>query len=106
MRASLPSAVQADFDAAITDAHLPLALVDHEKPWLVSLQLLVAEGAAKHYSPDAGVDHAVMAIAAKAHKPMRYFETIEQQLRLLAGSDDKLQLEEFASDLKDYQQER
>ena len=102
LRAFLPSAVQGDFDAAIADAHLPLELVDHEKPWLVSLQLLVAEGAAKHYSPDAGVDHAVMAIAAKAHKPMRYFETIEQQLRLLAGSDDQLQLQEFASDLKDY----
>ena len=86
-------------------AHLPLDVVDHEKPWLVSLQLLVAEGTAKHYSADAGVDHAVMAIAAKAHKPSAIFETIEQQLRLLAGSDDKLQIEEFASDLKDYQKD-
>jgi uncharacterized protein YbaP (TraB family) len=102
LRASLPPSVQSDFDAAIADAHLSPALVDHEKPWLVSLQLLVAEGAAKHYSADAGVDRAVMGIAAKAHKPMRFFETIEQQLSLLAGGDDKLQLEEFASDLKDY----
>jgi len=102
LRASLPPAVLADFDAAIADAHLPPEMVDHEKPWLVSLQLLVAEGVAKHYSADAGVDRAVMAIAAKAHKPRRYFETIEQQLRLLAGSDDKLQLQEFASDLKEY----
>lgn len=102
LRASLPPAVQADFDAVIAEAHLPPALVDHEKPWLVSLQLLVAEGTAKHFSPDDGVDRAVVAIAEKAHKPMRFFETIEQQLRLLAGSDDKLQLQEFASDLKDY----
>ena len=102
LRALLPPSAQADFDAAIADAHLPPALVDHEKPWLVSLQLLVAESAAKHYSADAGVDHAVMAIAAKEHKPTRFFETIDQQLGLLAGGDDKLQLEEFASDLKDY----
>lgn len=102
LRASLPPSVRDDFDAAIAEAHLPLALVDHEKPWLVSLQLLVAEGTAKHYSPDAGVDHAVMGIAEKAHKPMRYFETIEQQLSLLASGDDQLQLQEFASDLKDY----
>jgi uncharacterized protein YbaP (TraB family) len=102
LRASLPSSVQADFDAAIADAHLPLQLVDHEKPWLVSLQLLVAEGTAKHYSPDAGVDHAVMGIAENSHKPMRYFETIEQQLSLLASGDEALQLQEFASDLKDY----
>ncbi len=105
LRAMLSPAAQTDFDAAIASAHLPPALMDHERPWLVSLQLLVAEGAAKHYSPDAGVDHAVMGIAAKAHKPMRFFETIEQQIRLLAGGDTKLQLAEFESDLKDYQKQ-
>jgi hypothetical protein len=105
LRESLRPEARPDFDAAIENAHLPPDVVDHERPWLVSLQLLVAEGAAKHYSPDAGVDHAVMAIAAKAHKPARYFETIEQQFRLLAGSDEKLQLQEFESDLKDYQKD-
>jgi len=105
LRDSLRPSARPDFDAAIDAAHLPLSVVDHEKPWLVSLQLLVAEGTAKHYSPDAGVDHAVMGIAAKAHKPVRFFETIEQQIRLLAGSDDKLQLEEFQSDLKDYRKD-
>ncbi len=103
LREMLQPSARADFDAAIETAHLPPDVVDHEKPWLVSLQLLVAEGTAKQYSADAGVDHAVMTIAAKAQKPMRFFETIEQQIRLLAGSDDKLQLEEFQADLKDYQ---
>ena len=102
LRESLPASSRADFDTAIEAAHLSPEVVDHERPWLVSLQMLVAEGTAKQYSPDAGVDHAVMAIAAKAHKPMRFFETIGQQFRLLAGSDDA-QLEEFESDLKDYQ---
>lgn len=102
LRQMLSPPVREDFDAAIKSAGLPLEVVDHEKPWLVSLQLLVAEGTARHYSADAGVDHAVMLAAAKAHKPSRFFETIEQQLRLLAGSDDKLQIEEFAADLKNY----
>jgi hypothetical protein len=102
LRDSLPASSRTDFDAAIEAAHLSPAIVDRERPWLVSLQMLVAEGAAKQYSPDAGVDHAVMGIAAKAHKPTRFFETIAQQFRLLAGSDDALQLEEFESDLKDY----
>ncbi|MBS0281431.1 MAG: TraB/GumN family protein [Proteobacteria bacterium] len=105
LRQMLPLAVREDFDAAIKSAGLPLEAVDHEKPWLVSLQLLVAEGTARHYSADAGVDHAVMLAAAKAHKPSRFFETIEQQLRLLAGSDDKLQIEEFAADLKNYRKD-
>ncbi|MEP6829863.1 MAG: TraB/GumN family protein [Rhizomicrobium sp.] len=105
LRKILPPSARDDFDAAVKSAGLPLDVVDHEKPWLVSLQLLVAEGAARHYSADAGVDHAVMADAAKAHKPTRFFETIEQQLRLLAGNEDKLQVEEFAADLKNYQKD-
>lgn len=103
LRASLEPSARVDFDAAIAQAHLPPEVVDHERPWLVSLQLLVAEGEAKQYSANAGVDHAVMAIAAKAHRQTRFFETIEQQFRLLAGSDEDLQLKEFQSDLKDYQ---
>jgi len=105
LRESLPPSARDDFDAAIKSAHLQPDVVDHEKPWLVSLQLLVAEGTAKHYSADAGVDHAVMGIAARDQKPVRFFETIEQQLRLLAGSDDKLQIDAFASDLKDYRKD-
>jgi uncharacterized protein YbaP (TraB family) len=105
LREILPASARDDFDAAIKSAHLLPDVVDHEKPWLVSLQLLVAEGTAKHYSADAGVDHAVMGIAARNRKPVRFFETIEQQLRLLAGGDDKLQIDEFASDLKDYQKD-
>ncbi len=105
LREMLPQSARDDFDAAIKSAHLSLDLVDHEKPWLVSLQLLVAEGTAKHYSADAGVDHAVMGIAARDGKPVRYFETIEQQLRLLAGGDDSLQIDTFASDLKDFQKD-
>jgi hypothetical protein len=104
LRAMLPPASQTDYDAALAKAKLLPESVDREKPWLASLQLLIAEGTAKHYSADAGVDNAVMAIAARQHKPSRYFETIEQQFSLLAGSADKLQLSEFESDLKDFGQ--
>lgn len=104
LRAMLPEASQADYDAALLKAHLAPDMVNREKPWMASLQLLIAESQAQHYSADAGVDQAVMAIAAKRHKPSRYFETIEQQFRLLAGSGDKVQLSEFESDLKDFQQ--
>jgi uncharacterized protein len=102
LRAMLPPASQTDYDAALAKAKLLPESVDREKPWLASLQLLIAEGAAKHYSADAGVDNAVMAIAATRHKSSRYFETIEQQFSLLAGSADTLQLSEFESDLKDF----
>ncbi|HEX4369734.1 MAG TPA: TraB/GumN family protein [Rhizomicrobium sp.] len=104
LRAMLPPASQTDYDAALAKAKLSPESVDREKPWLASLQLLIAVGTAKHYSADAGVDNALMAIAAGRHKPSRYFETIEQQFSLLAGSTDTLQLSEFESDLKDFGQ--
>ena len=96
-----------DFDAAIKSAHLPPDLVDHEKPWLVSLQLA---GGRRHRQAlfrrrgrrSCGDGDR----RAQTHKPVRYFETIEQQLRLLAGGDDSLQIDEFASDLKDYPKRR
>jgi hypothetical protein len=103
LRAMLPPPSRGDYDAAIAKAHLVPEMVDHERPWLVSLQLLIAEGAAKHFSSAAGVDNHVMALAAKRHKPTRYFETLAQQINLLAGSSDKVQLSEFESDLKDFQ---
>lgn len=104
LSALLPPASRGDFEAAIAKAHLSPEAVNREKPWLVSLQLLVAEATAEQYSPDAGVDQAVMEIAAKRHMPSRYFETIGQQFRLLAGGSDKVQLSEFQSDLKDFGQ--
>jgi uncharacterized protein len=104
LRAMLPPASQTDYDADLVKAQLSPESVDREKPWLASLQLLIADGAAKHYSADAGVDNAVMAIAARRHKPSRYFETIGQQFKLLAGGSDKLQLSEFESDLKEFGQ--
>ena len=104
LRAMLPPASQTGYDAALAKAELSPESVDREKPWLASLQLLIAEGTAKHYSADAGVDNAVMAIAARRHKPSRYFETIEQQFSLLAGGSDTLQLSEFESDLKEFGQ--
>jgi len=70
-RALLPPASQTDYDAALAKAKLSPENMDREKPWLASLQLLIAESAAKHYSADAGVDNAVMAIAARRHKPSR-----------------------------------
>ena len=81
-------------------------MVDHEQPWLASLQLLVAEGAAKHYSADAGRGHAVMAIAARRTSRRAISRPSSSNSACWRGSDDKLQLSEFESDLKDFGQER
>lgn len=102
LRALLPPAARTDYDAALEAAHLAPAAIDREQPWLADLHLLLAQSEREHFSPDAGVDRQIMALAQARHREIRYFETIDQQFALLAPSDDDLQLEEFESDLKDY----
>ena len=102
LRGLLPAAARADYDAALAAAQIPDAVIGHERPWLADLQLLVAQTRREKFSPDAGVDRKVMAVAGARRKEVRYFETIDQQFALLAPPDNDLQLQEFESDLKDY----
>ena len=101
LRAKLDPAGQADFDAALAGAGLPLAAVDRDRPWLASLQIMFVQLTRANYSPDSGVDVEVQHAADAAHKEKRYFETIDQQFALLAPGDAGLELNEFKSDLKD-----
>ena len=101
LRRMLAPAARADFDKALAASGLPLAAVDHERPWLVSLQMMFAQMAREKYSGQNGVDVTLMNEARAAHKDMRYFETVAQQFALLAPADPRLEMEEFQADLKD-----
>jgi uncharacterized protein YbaP (TraB family) len=101
LRASLPPLAQTQFDAALTAAHLPLAAIDRERPWLASLQILMSQMASQKYGRSDGVDVRMMDAARFGHKQMRYFETIEQQFALIAPTDEKLEMEEFLAALPD-----
>ena len=90
LRALLPAAAQADYDADVAAAGLSPTLLANKRPWLASLMLAVAQMRREHFVADAGVDRVVMAIARAAGKPMRYFETIDQQFALLAPDDSHL----------------
>jgi hypothetical protein len=104
LRAELSASEQTDFDAALGTAGVKLAAVDRERPWLASLQITFAEVAKAGYDPASGVDVQVEKLAKDKHKPVRYFETIDQQFNLLAPDDPALELSEFKSDLKDLAQ--
>lgn len=105
LRAMLPPAAQADYDADIASVGLIPEWMDNKRPWLAALILTVTQMRQDNYDAEAGVDRAVMAIARTARKPMRYFETMDQQFALLAPDDDKLELSEFESDLHDFHQQ-
>jgi hypothetical protein len=98
LRALLPPDSQTAYDAAIAAAHLSPAVTDHEQPWLVSLQLTLADTMNRNYFPDAGADYVLMSWANEHSRAVRYLETIDQQFSLLA--DNALPLDEFESGLK------
>jgi len=100
LRALLPADYQTDYDTVIAAEHLSLAVTDHEQPWLVSLQLTLADTMNRNYYPDAGVDYVLMSWANVHARPVRYLETIDQQFALLTPSDNDLRLEDFESGLK------
>ena len=101
LRAELHPAALADYDAAVTASGLPAAGVDRERPWLAGIQLMFAQMRKLNYAASNGVDSTLMQDAAKAHREMRYFETIAEQFAILAPDDPKLELQEFESGLKD-----
>jgi uncharacterized protein YbaP (TraB family) len=107
LRALLPPESQADFDAAIAAEHLSASVTDHEQPWLASLQLTLADTMNRNYDPDAGVDYVVMSWARAHRRPVRYLETVDQQLAMLMPdqTESGAQLDEFETALKQVGQE-
>ena len=103
LRAMLPPDYQSVYDSVITAAHLSTAITDREQPWLVSLQLSLADTMNRNYFPDAGVDFVLMSWANEHARPVRYLETIDQQFALLTPSTDDLTLADFESGLNHYQ---
>ncbi|HET7083490.1 MAG TPA: TraB/GumN family protein [Rhizomicrobium sp.] len=101
LRAKLGAGAVSDYDAAVSASGLAPEIVDRERPWLASLQLMFAEIAKLKFSPQDGVDTVLMGEADKDHKQLRYLETIAEQFALLAPDDPVLELQEFKSGLKD-----
>ena len=101
LRQLVRPALRADYDAAVAASGLPPSAVDRMRPWLAGLQIMFAQIAKQNFSADNGVDKQLAAEAAKAGKPIRYLETIEEQFALLAPDDRALEMEEFEAGLKD-----
>jgi uncharacterized protein YbaP (TraB family) len=101
----LPPAARADYEAALDQTQIPHAMVDNKQPWFASILLEVSLMMRQHYSPDSGVDRQVITFANAQGKPLRYFETVDQQMALMDPPDRALALKEFAIDLKSFRSE-
>jgi uncharacterized protein YbaP (TraB family) len=80
---------QADLREIAASVNLPVANLQPLRPWLasvlISVQMIIAQGG----DPEAGVETILTGLAKEKGTPMRFFETVEQQFRLLASPSDE-----------------
>ena len=76
--------------------------MDVFRPWLAALTLSVAPLTRAGYDPRSGVELTLKARADAAGKPVHGFETIDKQIRILAGMPESEQLAFLGSTLESY----
>ena len=93
----------AALDVAAQTVGLSAAQMDPFRPWLAALTLSVAPLARAGYDPQSGVELILKARAEAAGKPVTGFETLDEQIRILAGFPEEGQLALLRSTLEDYE---
>lgn len=77
--------------------------MDVYRPWLAALTLSIAPLTRAGYDPKSGVELTLKARADAAGKPVHGFETIDKQVRILAGMPESEQLAFLGSTLESYE---
>ncbi len=78
--------------------------MDRMRPWLASLVLALQPLARAGYDGALGADHVLMDQAHAAGKPVAGFETMEQQMRILAGMPEPFAMQLLHSTLEEAEQ--
>lgn len=94
---------RARLDAAAQAMGANGAALDPMRPWLAALTLSVAPLIKAGYDPQSGVELVLKARAAAAGEEVGGFETIDEQIRILAGFPEAAQLDFLRSTLDDYE---
>jgi hypothetical protein len=90
-------------DTAAKTMGLNAAQMDPFRPWFAALTLSVAPLAKAGYDPASGVELILKARAEAAGKPISGFETVDEQIRILAGFPEADQLAFLRSTLEDFE---
>lgn len=85
--------------AAADKAGFPVAALDNMKPWMAGLTLSVLTMMKSGFDPNAGVDSIIKKGGEDAKKPLRAFETAEQQLRFFDSQPPEVQVEFLMSSI-------
>ncbi|HTA65188.1 MAG TPA: TraB/GumN family protein [Xanthomonadaceae bacterium] len=108
--------LQGDLDPAVwqrmaayaSQNGLPEAVIERMRPWLAAITILGLELQKLGYDPNAGLDKHFMDQAAADHKATNGFETIEQQMQILASTsraDQAHDLTEMLDEVPDFASE-
>jgi len=76
-------------------------MLEMMKPWLAGMMLSLAPVMQAGYDPNSGVELELKPEFTKANKPVKGFETMEQQIHYFADMSDKAQLDFLVSELDD-----
>ncbi|HYC98013.1 MAG TPA: TraB/GumN family protein [Brevundimonas sp.] len=93
----------AALDAAAKTIGYSAAQLEPFRPWLAALTLAVAPLARAGYDPQSGVELILKARAEAAGKPVTGFETIDEQIRILAGFPEEAQLAFLRTTLEEFE---
>lgn len=86
----------AELKPLLARGRTPLDRIDHMRPWAAALMLSVQPMLERGANTDAGVDAEVTRQARAAAKPVRAFETLEDQVRMFAGLSEPVELKYLA----------
>jgi uncharacterized protein len=102
----LPPKALARLQTAATAIGLPQgeATLEPMRPWLAALALADAQILHAGYDPNAGVEHTLFEAWSGTHKPLRGFETLEQQMHFFADMPPHLQQEVLENTLDEFDQ--
>jgi len=101
LRAILPPDAQKNLDDDVAALGMSEAALDTSRPWLATIAMIGVKSI-KDGVPPTGVDVNILAEARERKKPLRYFETVEQQFALIAPDDPKVELQSLEIFLKDF----
>jgi len=77
------------------------AILEPMRPWLAGMMLSLAPVLQAGFDPESAVELQLKPEFAKASKPVKGFETAEQQIHYFADMSDKAQLDFLVSELDD-----
>jgi len=101
LRKHISKETASKLDEYLRSQGYPENTFDMMRPWFLSMNLIMMESMKMGAAPDLGLDQQISQWAIDAGKPLKGFETMEDQIGLLSGFPDKVQDEFLLSSIQD-----